>query len=228
MSLTEMLDGFAGHEHAYEIFPLYKDVALLEAASGITYTPTLLVAYGGPENKHYMFDTESPHADPKLRRFSYSPDLDGRTRAGSWNPPDEYIFKGVSGSAATIVAHGGHVGLGSHGELQGLGAHWELYLLASGGMPVIDVLRSATLSGAESIGLSKDVGSLEVGKLADLQVLDANPLDNIRNITKMTFVMLNGRLYDAETLDEVWPRKRKLDHQWWWDWDPPPTTARAQ
>jgi Tol biopolymer transport system component/imidazolonepropionase-like amidohydrolase len=228
MSITEMLDGYAGHEHAYEIYPLYKDVAILAAASGITYTPTLLVAYGGPQNKYFLISTENAYGNAKLKRFTLQPDLARRTREASWHPEDDFIFKGVSGAAANIVAHGGHVGVGAHHEVQGMGTPWDLILMSTGGMPYHDVLRVGTIFGARSIGLDRDLGSIEVGKLADLIVLDANPLTNIRNILKMKYVMRDGILYDSETLDEVWPQAKKLDQRWWWTWTPPAETPKAK
>ena len=97
--------------------------------------------------------------------------------------------------------------------------------MASGGMRNHDALRMATLHSADAIGLAKDIGSLEVGKLADLQVLDANPLDDLRNSTKIRYVMKNGRLHDAATLNEIWPRQRTLPTQWWWKLEPPPIKA---
>jgi imidazolonepropionase-like amidohydrolase len=118
------------------------------------------------------------------------------------------------------VKAGGRVGLGSHGELQGLGVHWELWMMQSGGLSEFETLRAGTLHGAEAIGLGKDLGSLEVGKLADLQVLDRNPLTDIKNTNSVRFVMKNGRLYDGNTLDEVWPRAKALPPQWWWAEDP--------
>jgi imidazolonepropionase-like amidohydrolase len=108
------------------------------------------------------------------------------------------------------------VGTGSHGQVQGLGMHWELWSMASGGLTPLEGLRAATIVGAETLGFQDDIGSLEVGKLADLQVLDANPLTDIKNTNTIRYVMKNGRLYDASTLDEVWPRDRKVTHQWWW------------
>src|SRR6185295_9828518 len=110
-----------------------------------------------------------------------------------------------------IVKMGGKIGIGSHGEFQGLGYHWELRSVASGGMPNHDVLRMATLAGAQSLGLDGDLGSLEPGKLADLIVMDKNPLDNIQNTNTITWVMKNGRLYDGNTMDELWPRQKKTD-----------------
>ncbi|MES2522296.1 MAG: amidohydrolase family protein [Gemmatimonadota bacterium] len=221
MSITEMLDGYAGHEHAYEIWPLYKDVALLSAASEITYTPTMLVAYGGPENKYYMIAKENAYEEPRLRNFTFQPDLNRRTRQGVWAPEDDFIFKGVATAAAKIVAHGGAVGVGAHHEVQGIGTPWDLLLIGSGGMPAHDVLRVGTIFGARSIGLARDLGSVEVGKLADLIVFDANPLADLRNILKVKYVMRNGTLFDSETLDEVWPQPRKLERRWWMDWLPP-------
>ena len=228
MAITEMLDGYAGHEHAYEIYPLHKDVALLSAASGITYTPTLLVAYGGPENKYYMIARENAYVETRLQNFTFQPDLARRTRAGNWAPEDEFTYKGVSQAAATIVKYGGKVGVGAHHEVQGIGTPWDLILMSGGGMPLHDVLRVGTIWGAVSIGLDKDLGSVEAGKLADLIVLDGNPLTNIRNILQVRYVMRNGQLFDSATLDEIWPAAKKLPRPWWGDWGPGEKQGKAK
>ena len=99
--------------------------------------------------------------------------------------------------------------------------------MGCGGMHPHDVLRAATLHSADAIGLDGDLGSLEVGKLADLQVLDENPLEDLEHSTSIRFVMKNGRLYEASTLTEIWPRKRPLPTQWWWRVEPPETTPSA-
>jgi Tol biopolymer transport system component len=220
MNLTLMQDGYPGLEHAMPIFPLYKDVVQLEAQSGITYTPTLIVGYGGPTGLNYWLTHYNVDEDKKLRYFTPHEELDS-WKTEQYFREDQYIFKGHAEQLAKMVAAGGRVGLGSHGELQGLGVHWELWMMASGGLTNHDALRAATIHGADAIGHAKDFGSLEVGKLADLQILDKNPLDDIRNTNTIRSVMKNGRLYDGNTLDEVWPRTKPLGKQWWWGEDPP-------
>jgi hypothetical protein len=214
--LTMLIDGYPGQEHATPTVPLYRDVVTAYAKSGIEYTPTLLVQYGGPWAENYFFEKELPYNDAKIRRFMPYEELAAKTRrrgagAGGWFMDEEYIFSRTAKVAADIVKAGGRIGIGSHGEFQGLGYHWELWAMGSGGMSNLDVLRMATLSGAQSLGLDGDLGSLEAGKLADLVVLDKNPLDSLRNTNSIKYVMKNGRLYDGNTLDEIWPRQRKLE-----------------
>ena len=128
-----------------------------------------------------------------------------RTMAGE----DDFHHIAVSKAAKQIAEAGGSVQLGAHGQLQGLGAHWELWMLAQGGMTPLEALRCATINGARYLGLDKDLGSIEKGKLADLVVLDRNPLDDIRNSDSVRYRDVNGRLYDASTLDETVTRDRR-------------------
>jgi Tol biopolymer transport system component len=220
MNLTLMQDGYAGLEHSLPVSPFYGDVVKLGAVSGLTYTPTFIVSYGGPTGLQEYLTSVDLDADQRVRRFTPHDEIDKWKRT-SFNRRDQYVYPLHAKQLTKWVEGGGKAGLGSHGEVQGVGAHWELWMMASGGMKPHDALRSATLDGAHSIGLSKDIGSLEVGKLADLIVLDANPLDDIRNSTKISDVMKNGRLYDAATLDETYPRKKALEPQWWWKVEPP-------
>jgi imidazolonepropionase-like amidohydrolase len=105
--------------------------------------------------------------------------------------------------------------MGAHGQIQGIGAHWETWMFVQGGMTPMEALRTATINGAKYLGLDDDLGSLEKGKLADLVVLDKNPLENIRNTDSVRMVMLNGRLYDAETMNEIAPTPRtRLPFYW--------------
>ncbi|MBK7832174.1 MAG: amidohydrolase family protein [Gemmatimonadaceae bacterium] len=218
MNITELLDGYPGHEHNYPVYPLFKDVVELVAQSGITYTPTLLVAYGGPWTENYWYEHSDIHADAKLRRFMPPSEIDQRSmRRPQWFRDDQYIHPRLAEQAKKIIDAGGKVGLGGHGQLQWLGVQWELWSLASGGIAPIDVIRIGSLTGADAIGVAGDLGSLEPCKLADLQVLDANPLDDIRNTNTIRYVMKDGRLSDGDTLDERWPRKRERPRPWWMD-----------
>ena len=224
MNLTLMQDGYAGLEHTLPISPFFGDVVKLGSASGITYTPTLIVSYGGPTGRQHYLTNTNVDAEERLRRFTPHDELD-KWKSTSWNRADQYVFPLHAKQLTKWVEGGGKIGLGSHGEVQGLGTHWELWMMASGGMKPHAALKAATIDSADAIGFAKDLGSLEVGKLADLIVLDANPLENIENTAKIAQVMKNGRLYDAATLDETYPRKKPLGAQWWWKLEPPAKEA---
>ena len=220
-NLTETVDGYPGLEHSIPIFPVYGDYVKLFAETGRVYTPTLLVSYGGPWAENWFYSRENPHDDEKLRRFVPHDEIDARTlRRGQWFRADQHVFSRHGKFVKDLVEGGGKAGVGSHGQLQGLGYHWELWAMASAGMDAHDALRMATIMGAEAIGLDQDLGSIEAGKLADLVILTANPLDDLRNTNAIEQVMLNGRLYDAETLDEIHPRRRPLAPLWWWNDEP--------
>ena len=220
-NLTETIDGYPGLEHSIPIFPVYGDYVKLFAETGRVYTPTLLVSYGGPWAENYFYSRENPHDDQKLRRFVPHDEIDARTlRRGQWFRADQHVFSRHGEFVKDLVEGGGKAGVGSHGQLQGLGYHWELWAMASAGMDAHDALRMATIMGAEAIGLDRDLGSIEAGKLADLVILAANPLDDLRNTNAIEQVMLNGRLYDGDTLDEIYPRQRPLAPLWWWDDEP--------
>ncbi len=220
-NLTETLDGYPGLEHSLPVFPIYEDYLRLFVETGRTYTPTLLVSYGGPWAENYYYSRENPHDDAKLRRFMPHHEVDSRTRRrAQWFSDDEHVFQKHAVFLKMLVEAGGKVGVGSHGQLQGLGYHWELWAIASAGMEEHDALRIATIFGAQAIGLDQDLGSLEPGKLADLVVLNANPLDEIRNTNNIDLVMKNGRLYNASTLSEIYPEQRAMKPLWWWNSEP--------
>jgi imidazolonepropionase-like amidohydrolase len=219
--LTMALDGFTSFEHSLPV-ELQRDVVELLATSGTYYTPTLIVSYGGPWGEQYFWQTMNPHDDPKLNRFVPHSLLDTRARRHLWIWPDEYHFPTVAQGAAQVARAGGNVSLGAHGQLQGLGAHWELWMLAGEGggaarkaMTPLEALRAATIAGADKIGFAPDLGSVEPGKLADLVVLDADPLADIHNSVKVRWVVKNGDLYDADTLRQLWPVEKNLPQFFW-------------
>jgi len=210
LNLTNLIDGYPGHEHSLPIYPLYKDVITAVAQAKMTYTPTLLVSYGGPWAENFYWATENPNKDPKMNHFMPKSELDAKTRrVGGWFMPEEHVFPDHARFVNDLVKAGGNAGVGSHGEMQGIGYHWELWSMASGGLSSLDALKVATIQGARAIGLDVDLGSIESGKLADLVILEKNPLENLRNTNTVFQVMKNGRLYDGYTLDEVYPSARK-------------------
>jgi imidazolonepropionase-like amidohydrolase len=202
-NMTHVLDGHTGIEHNIPVAPLYNDVLSLMGANNVWYTPTLIVNFGGLSGEYYWYQESDVWRDERLRRFTPSAILDVRSRRREMAAPEDYSYLRTSRAAKALLDRGVHVQLGAHGQLQGLGAHWELWMLQQGGMTNHEALRAATLHGAEYLGLDREIGSLAVGKLADLVVLDRNPLENIRNSTSIRYVMTNGRLFDAMTLAQL-------------------------
>lgn len=217
LNVTQILDGYPGHEHAFPIYPLYEDFKAFVAESRTTYTPTLLVAYGGPWAENYYYATENVNGDPKLNFYTPKSELDAKSRRrnAGWFMKEEHVFEDHAVFVKDLVEAGGLAGVGSHGQLQGLGYHWELWSMQSGGLSNHDALKVATIHGAEAIGLEQDLGSIEAGKIADLVIMDKNPLLDIRNSNTVEMVMKNGRLYMADNLDERYPEVRKAPNFEW-------------
>ncbi|QCR21076.1 amidohydrolase family protein [Pontibacter sp. SGAir0037] len=216
-NMSMILDGHTGIEHNIPVAPLYKDVLELWKASNTGYTPTLIVNYGAANGEYYWYQKTNVWEKERLLRFTPRSVIDGRSRFVTQVPDEEYEngYMAVSRACKALTDNGVKVNLGAHGQLQGLGAHWELWMLQQGGMTNHEALRAATLNGAEYLGMSKEIGSLETGKLADLIVLDQNPLENIQHSEHVKYTMVNGRLYDAATMAEIGNQDSKPTKFWW-------------
>jgi imidazolonepropionase-like amidohydrolase/Tol biopolymer transport system component len=216
-NLTQIIDGHTGVEHNLPVADLHDDVVQLWKNSKTGYTPTLIVTYGAANGEYYWYQKTDVWANKKLLNFTPRSVLDERSRRRTLVPEDEYEqgFIEVSRSCKKLADAGVKINLGAHGQLQGLGAHWELWMLQMGGMSNIQALRCATLNGAQYLGMETDIGSLEKGKLADLVIMDKNPLDNIRNSESIRYTMINGRLFDAETMNEIGNHEHKRTKFYW-------------
>jgi imidazolonepropionase-like amidohydrolase len=216
-NMTMILDGHTGIEHNVPVAPLYNDVLTLWKNSQTGYTPTLIVNYGANSGEYYWYQKTKVWEKERLLKFTPRALIDGRSRRVTLVPDEEYEHGHLLTSKAckALTDAGVKVNLGAHGQLQGLGAHWELWMLQQGGMSNLEALRAATLNGASYLGLEKEIGSLEVGKLADLIVLDKNPLENIQNSEEVRYTMVNGRLYDAASMQEIGNFNKKPTKFYW-------------
>lgn len=213
-NLNMVIDGHTGLEHSLPVSPVYKDVVSLWKNTQVGYTPTLIVAYGGQWGENYWYDRTNVWENERLLAFTPRSIIDERARRRTTSEYGDYNHIDVSKAAKQLADAGVKVNLGAHGQIQGLGAHWELWMLAQGGMSPLQAIRAATLNGANYLGMDKEIGSLEVGKLADLVIMDANPLEDIRNSEKIKYVMINGRLYDSMTMNELISREKIRGKMW--------------
>lgn len=216
-NLSMILDGHTGIEHNLPVAPLHNDVINLIKAGKTAITPTLIVSYGSVSGEYYFYQKYDVWNNEKLLRYTPRFVIDSRARHRTMIPDKEYenghIL--VSQSLKKLADAGVRVNMGSHGQIQGIGAHWEMWMLGQGGMTNMQVLECATVNGAHYIGMDKDLGSLEKGKLADLIVLDKNPLDDIHHSETVRYTMVNGRLYDTATMNEIGNRNLTRGKFYW-------------
>ena len=215
-NMTQIVDGHTGIEHNIPVAPLYSDVVTLWSKTKTHNTPTLIVNYGALNGEFYWYQHMDVWKETKLRTFFPRHVLEERSRHRTMGPEEEYEngYMLVSRACTKLQNAGVNMNLGAHGQLQGMGAHWELWMLAQGGMSNLQALRCATLNGARYLGMEPEIGSLAPGKLADLIVLDKNPLEDIRHSNSVRYTMVNGHLYDAATMDEIGNYDRKRQPFW--------------
>ncbi|MFB9068837.1 amidohydrolase family protein [Pseudofulvimonas gallinarii] len=214
-NLTMILDGSTSVEHNLPVAPLYKDVIQLWSATQVGQTPTLVVAYGGSSGENWWYQKEEVWKNEKLLRFFPREQIDARSMRRTAMPDEQYFHPTVAESVKALHDAGVPVQVGGHGQLQGLATHWEIWMLAQGGFTPHEALQAATINGARLLGLDRDLGSLEVGKRADLVVYGADPLQDIRNTEDIDYVMVNGRLFDGGTMAEIGGRQRPAPTFYW-------------
>jgi imidazolonepropionase-like amidohydrolase/Tol biopolymer transport system component len=229
-NLSMIIDGHMSVEHNFPLANIFADVIQLMACGSTSMTPTLVVNYGETFAENYFYQTTRPWDDPKVRTYvqkTFSefsplgsageapPHVRGMLSVHQADELWEVGFRSVARSLKKLDDAGVVINAGSHGQLFGLALHWEMWALAQGGMSHHRVLRAATLNGARTLGLDGQIGSLEAGKLADLLVLDANPLADIRNTNSIRYTIINGRMYDSLTMNEIGNVDRPRGRFYW-------------
>jgi hypothetical protein len=211
-------------EHGFDWGEVYDDVRRFAAAAQTWWTPTLQAMYSSvsPSGDTYFYEQYRTHEDSMARHFIVHGVIDYRTQHGAvLRAADHPFLFDLAASAAAVRQAGGHVTLGAHGNYAGIGSHFELWALQMGGLTNLEALQAATILGAEGLGMQQDLGSIEVGKIADLVVLDKNPLEDIHNSRAIRYVMKDGELFDGATLDTRWPVAHRLP-RWLYRDDGPP------
>ena len=214
MDMALVADGNSTLEHNIPLDIFYDDVVQMFSQSDTNYTPTLVVSYGGLAGDPYWRQATNVWENPLLVHTPptiLAADTVRRTKA----PESNFVDDDNAREAKKLADAGVKVSIGAHGQQAGIGSHWELWSFVRGGMSPVEALAAGTIVSAQSLGMATEIGSLETGKLADLLVLDADPTADIRNSDKINRVMLNGRLYDPLTMNEVVTGSRKRAAYWW-------------
>ena len=207
LNLSTMTDGATTLEHELgDLFDISGDVVELLARSGSNINIASIAGHGGYPAAYWGW----VQRDPRMRNF-YVGRVPRDAVADGTAPADLPRLPPAAAAdvdmIARIQARGGTVSIGSHGDFDGIGMHLEMWAHVAGGMGEHDVLRAATLNGAKAVGVEADLGSIEAGKIADLLILERNPLDDIRNTLDVELVMKDGVLREANTLEETWPSR---------------------
>ena len=214
-NMSMVMDGHTGIEHALPIANVYDDVLQFWSQTGVGYTPTLVVAYGGLGGENYWYRHTDVWDNERLLTFVPRRNVDARARRPIHAPDGEWNHVVVAENAKKLNDAGVITNIGAHGQREGLAAHWEIWMFEQGGMSPLQALKTATIEPARYLGMDADLGSLEAGKLADVIVIDGDPLDDIRVSEKVDYTMVNGRLYDASNMNQVGNHPRERGPLWW-------------
>lgn len=215
MDMTIIADGNTTLEHNIPQAAIYEDVVSFFSQTHVGYNPTLVVTYSGLAADPYWRAHSDVWTHPILSRHVPPRQLQARSVRRTMAPEEDYVDDESAAAAHQLFERGVPVSIGAHGQEEGLAAHWELWSFVRGGWSPLEALQAATIMPAQIYGFDRDIGSLEVGKLADLVVLDANPLDDIRNSDDIRYVMLGGRMYDPITMNEVETGDRQRGRYFW-------------
>ncbi|MGZ9896714.1 amidohydrolase family protein [Shewanella gaetbuli] len=210
-NLSMIADGHTTVEHSLPAGAIYNDIKQFWSQTEVGYTPTLVVAYGGISGEHYWYDKTDVWAHPRLSMYVPHDILDARSMRRTTAPDEHYNHFNVARVANELNEVGINPNIGAHGQREGLAAHWEMWMFAQGGMSNMDVLKTATINPAKTFGMDHQLGTIKPGKLADLIVIDGDPLTDIRSTDKVTYTMVNGKLYNAETMNQLNGDKRKRE-----------------
>jgi Tol biopolymer transport system component len=212
--LSMVMDGHSGWEHDLTYTPIYDDVAKFMGQAGAIYSITLMTDGPGPLAEEWFWQEQDVWLDPKQREWLPWSMFLPQTRTRWKRPETDYPFPILAQGLADIVANGGYGTVGGHGDQHGIGTHWELWMLARAAGNA-RALEFATRHGAHALGLDEDLGAVTPGRVADLIVLDKDPLADIRNTLHLRYVMKGGVLRAADSLDEVWPEAKPFGRKWW-------------
>lgn len=213
-NLTMVVDGHTTIEHSIPVAKIYADIEQLWSQTDVSYTPTLGVAYGGIWGENYWYAETDVWQHPKLSKFVPQDALVGSVRREK-APHHHYNHFNNASVAKRLHDLGVNVVAGAHGQREGLAQHWEIWMMVQGGMSPLEALATATINPAKEFGMDKYIGSLEVGKFADVIVIDGDPLADISVSDRVTHTMVNGRLYDAETMNQLVPKAKSRQPFFW-------------
>jgi len=204
-NLSMLVDGHTTLEHSLPVQHVYNDVKQLWSQVKTAYTPTFIVSYGGLMGEEYWYDRTNVWQNERLMRYTPKSAVYSRSVRRLKAPDSEYNHIYVAQEAKTLRDLGVLVNIGAHGQRAGLAAHWEIWSMVQGGFSPWEALRGASIDGAKSLGMDAQIGSLEAGKLADLVIIDGNPLEDISRSEYVSYTIINGRAYEAATMNQIAP-----------------------